>query len=69
MEKDAGKGIDPIAVGGGDTLTRILGYVGKMFTPDGGTLNGKVGDPVSDDPIDRTPSQVPDRRNDHRPDK
>ena len=56
MEKDTGKSIDPVAVGGGDTLTGILGYVGKMFAPDGGTFNGKVGDPVSDDSIDRTPS-------------
>ena len=52
VEKDTGKSIDPIAVGGADAITRKLGYIRRMLAPDGGSLNWKVCDPVSDYPVD-----------------
>jgi len=67
VEKDTGKGIDPIAVCGGDSITRELGYIRRMHACDGGSIKRKVGDPVSDYPVDRAPAQVPDRGDDRRP--
>jgi len=52
VEKDTGKGIDPIAVSGGDAITRILGYVRKMLAPDAGAFDWQVGGTVPDDPVD-----------------
>jgi len=67
VEEDTGKGIDPITVGGGNAITRELGYVRRMHTRDSSTFDWEIGGPVSNYPVDRTPAQISDRGNDRRP--
>ena len=51
-EKNTYKGINPIAVGGGDTIAKVGRSIGRMLARDGGSFEWEVGDPVDDFPVD-----------------
>jgi len=52
VEKDAGKSIDPVRIGGSDAVAKVRRCIRKMLALDSCPLNWKVGDSVNDPSMD-----------------
>jgi hypothetical protein len=52
VEKDGGKGINPVAVGGGDAIAKVGRCVGKMLALDRGSFERKASNPINNYPVD-----------------
>lgn len=52
VEKDLAKGIDSVAVCGGESITTVGRCVGKMFARDRGSFEREASDGIDNGPVD-----------------